>query len=68
MTQREDSLLTELRDTITVAILIYLTGLVTYASADALGLSFSISPPFSILLPMGIVFVAFTLYYYAQYE
>jgi len=68
MTQSEDSLLNEIRDTITVAILIYLTGLVIFTSFDALGLSFSISPPFSILLPMGVVYIAFSLYYYRVYE
>jgi len=68
MTQNEDSLLDEVMNTISVAILIYLTGLVTYASLDALGLRFRLSPPFSILLPMGVVYIAFTLYYYKQYE
>jgi hypothetical protein len=68
MTRNEDSLLNEITNTISVAVLIYLTVLVIFASLDVLGLDFGISPPFSILLPMGVVYIAFTLYYYKQCE
>jgi len=66
MTPDENSLLNEVTRTISVAVLIYLTALVMGASFGALGLS--VNPLFGILIPMGIVFVAFTLYYYGEYE
>jgi len=68
MSQNENSVLDEVTNTISVAILIYLTAFVTFAGLDALGLDFSINPVFGIFIPMGIVFVAFTLYYYREYE
>ena len=66
MTPNEDTLINEVTRTISVAVLIYLTGIVTAASISALG--FGINPLFGIFIPMGIVFVAFTLYHYREYE
>ena len=68
MSSDENSLLNGVTKTISVAILIYLTGIVTFAGFDALGLRFSVGPLFGIFIPMGIVFVVFTLYYYKEYE
>ncbi|MFD1640899.1 hypothetical protein [Halohasta litorea] len=68
MAQDEDTLLNDITRTVSVAVLIYLIALVMGASFGALGLGFSGSPLFGILIPMGIVFVAFTLYYYWEYE
>ena len=68
MTSNEDSVLNGVMRTVSVAVLIYLTALVMGASFGAFGLNFSINPLFGIFIPMGIVFVAFTLYYYREYE
>jgi len=62
------SLLDEVTNTISVAILIYLVAVVLFASFDALGVDVSINPLFGILLPMGLVYIAFTYYHYETYE
>ena len=68
MSPDDDSVINELTNTVSVAVLIYLIGIVIFAGSSTLGLRFSVNPLFGILIPMGIVFVAFTLYYYREYE
>ena len=66
MTLSDDSLIREITSTVGVAGLIYATTFVFLVSLDFLGLN--IHPVLGFLIPMGIVFSAFTIHYYRECE
>jgi len=66
MSSPDDSVIREITSTVGVAGLIYVTTFVFLVGLSILDLS--IGPVFGFLIPMGIVFVAFTIHYYRKYE